>query len=488
MDKCFATESWCATRVHDGIQIPIFFVPGFTDQNQIITSVNGVGCADVIAFKCTFDNLSGDWSNVTPKLGIQWAYNDDSQVYAYYSKGFHSGGFNFRNADPAVIPPGPTREEEVNTFEVGLKTEFADGRMRLNLAAFHNEITDAQREINVGDPSPAGVVVLQATINAGDVTIDGIEADFVGLLTDNFSVTASYGWMDGDYDSIDPVVAQIEAGLGLPFPLIGGRPPRLAPTNYSVGFSWDIPAGGLGLFNVSSNYSFREAHFYDDSNLNEFEDQKCVNASINWFAPNESWQVSAYGKNLNDHPNYGNLTSIAGLYIAGPMQKGRIYGIEVNFRMQQERREARRSRAKPLLRAVSRENHGTGFLGPSSFDRGIKFANLRHVGVAVVAEFNRRPNADTLVGVIQKPKHHGHAGAFGNTVEARLPVWSAAASTLGSEAKVKGIVLLKSIDRLSGGGARHIPIEGNAAQQAQHRAERKYEQGFFGEEVYFHVD
>jgi len=312
MDKCFATESWCATRVHDGIQIPIFFVPGFTDQNQIITSVNGVGCADVIAFKCTFDNLSGDWSNVTPKLGIQWAYNDDSQVYAYYSKGFRSGGFNFRNADPAVIPPGPTREEEVNTFEVGLKTEFADGRMRLNLAAFHNEITDAQREINVGDPSPAGVVVLQATINAGDVTIDGIEADFVGLLTDNFSVTASYGWMDGDYDSIDPVVAQIEAGLGLPFPLIGGRPPRLAPTNYSVGFSWDIPAGSLGLFNVSSNYSFREAHFYDDSNLNEFEDQKRVNASINWFAPNESWQVSVYGKNLNDHPNYGNLTSIAG--------------------------------------------------------------------------------------------------------------------------------------------------------------------------------
>ena len=87
------------------------------------------------------------------------------------------------------------------------------------------------------------------------------ESRFVqgGLLTDYFSVTASYGWMDGDYDSIDPVVAQIEAGLGLPFPLIGGQPPRLAPTNYSVGFSWDIPAGGLGLFNVSSNYSFRKA-------------------------------------------------------------------------------------------------------------------------------------------------------------------------------------------------------------------------------------
>ena len=308
----------------------------YTDEEktaQIITSVAGVGCSEVITFNCTFDNLSGEWSNITPKLGVQWAFNDDSQLYGYYSKGFRSGGFNFRNADPASIDPGPTREEEVNTFEVGLKTEFADGRMRLNLAAFHNEITDAQREINVGDPSPAGVVVLQATINAGDVTIDGIEADFVALLRDDFSINASYGWMDGDYDSIDPSVPQIEANLGLPFPLIGGDPPRLAPTNYSLGFSWDIPTRGVGLFNIASHYSWREAHFYDDSNLNKFEDQKRLNASINWYSSNENWQVSLYGKNITDQPNYGNLTSIAGLYIAGPMQKGSIYGLEVNFSM-----------------------------------------------------------------------------------------------------------------------------------------------------------
>ena len=307
----------------------------YTDEEktaQIITSVAGVGCSDVVTFNCTFDNLAGDWSNVTPKLGVQWAFNDDSQLYGYYSKGFRSGGFNFRNADPAVIPPGPTREEEANTFEVGLKTEFADGRMRLNIAAFYNEIKDTQREINVGDPSPAGVVVLQATINAGDVTIKGVEVDFVALLADNFSVHASYGWQDGEYDSIDPVVAQIEADLGLPFPLIGGDLPRLAPTNYSLGFSWDIPAGGMGLFNLASSYSWREEHFYDDSNLNKFDDQKRFNASVNWFAPNEHWQVSLYGKNINDQPNYGNLTSIAGLFIAGPMQKGRVYGLEVNYR------------------------------------------------------------------------------------------------------------------------------------------------------------
>lgn len=320
----FLNEDWTLTA---GLR--------YTDEEKtarIITSVAGVGCAEVVTFDCTFDPLEGSWSNVTPKLGIQWAYNDNSHVYAYYSKGFRSGGFNFRNASPAVIPPGPTREEEANTIEIGWKTDFADGRMRLNVAAFHNEIEDAQREINVGDPSPAGVVVLQATINAGDITITGLEVDFVALVTDTFSINASLGVQDGDYDSIDPSVALIEAGLGLPFPLIGGEAPRLAPSNWSAGFSWDIPLSTAGLINIASNYSWREEHFYDDSNLNEFEDQKRFNASVNWFAPSEKWQVSVYGKNINDQANYGNLTSIAGLYIAGPMQKGRTYGLEVNYR------------------------------------------------------------------------------------------------------------------------------------------------------------
>ena len=108
-----------------------------------------------------------------------------------------------------MIPPGPTKEEENNTFEVGLKSEFADGRARLNVAVFHNEIKDMQRELNIPDPD---VIVLQATINAGDVTITGVEADFVWLPIDNLSLYASAGFQDGEYDRIDPFVDQISAG------------------------------------------------------------------------------------------------------------------------------------------------------------------------------------------------------------------------------------------------------------------------------------
>jgi iron complex outermembrane recepter protein len=299
----------------------------YTDEDKTAQIITGA-CADVVTYVCTFDNLAGDWSNITPKLGIQWNYNDDSQLYAFYSKGFRSGGFNFRNAKPLIIPPGPTNEEENNTFEIGLKTDLADGRVRLNLAAFYNEIDDMQRELNIPDPD---VVVLQATINAGDVKITGFEIDFVALITDNFSINAAYGSQDGEYTRIDPFVATIEPIFGT---VIGAELPRLAKTNYNIGFSWDIALGGMGLVNVAANTSFRERHPYNDSNTEYFSDQRRTNASINWFSPGDSWSVSLYGKNLGDEANWGNLTSISGIYTAGPMQKGRYMGVEINFRTQ----------------------------------------------------------------------------------------------------------------------------------------------------------
>jgi len=165
-------------------------------------------------------------------------------------------------------------------------------------------------------------ITLQGTINAGDVTIKGLEIDFVGLITDNFSVNASYGYQDGEYDNKNPAFA----------PFLGDELPRLAPSNYNIGLSLDLPMESLGLVNIATNYSFREEHPYNDSNSEIFADQTRLNASINWFLPDDVWQVSLYGKNLTDEANWGNLTSIAGIYTAGPMQKGRVIGLEVNYR------------------------------------------------------------------------------------------------------------------------------------------------------------
>jgi iron complex outermembrane receptor protein len=109
----------------------------YTDESKSGAVITG-SCSDNATFNCAFTPLAGDWDNITPKLGVQWRMNDEMHLYAFYTKGFRSGGINFRNAKPDVIPPGPTLEEENNTYEIGMKADMMDGRMRLNIAAFHN--------------------------------------------------------------------------------------------------------------------------------------------------------------------------------------------------------------------------------------------------------------------------------------------------------------------------------------------------------------
>ena len=91
-----------------------------------------------------------------------------------------------------------------------------------------------------------------------------------------------------------------------------------------------ITSGSLSL---SSDYSYRDKNPYDDANLAFFDSQKRWDAFVSWLSPNDRWTVTAFGKNLRDEANYGNITSIAGLYNAGPMQRGREYGLQVEFRL-----------------------------------------------------------------------------------------------------------------------------------------------------------
>jgi len=296
----------------------------YTDEQKDAQIITG-GCSDVVTFVCTFSDLKGDWQNLTPKLGADWQFSDSAMLYGYWAQGVRSGGFNFRNARPDVIPPGPTKEETQNTFEVGVKSELFDNRLRANVAVFVNKIDDMQRELNLPDPQ---VIVLQGTINAGDVTIKGIEVEFVALLAESFSIDASIGVQNGKYDSINPQWAGDDPS-GTPF--IGPDLPRLAPWNYYIGATWDIFLNDLGVITLLGGYGFRDKNAYNDSNTEIFSQQRRLSASINYTSPEDRWRVSVWGKNLKDEANWGNLTSIAGLYTAGPMQKGRDYGLEVTY-------------------------------------------------------------------------------------------------------------------------------------------------------------
>lgn len=282
-------------------------------------------CIDIENFNCTFTPFGGDWSNLTPKLGFQWRLTEDAMLYGFWTKGFRSGGFNFRSSKPELFSPGPTAEEEQNSFEVGIKSQWFDNKLRFNISAFYNEIKNVQRDTIASD---AELVILQATQNTADATIKGFEIDVVALLGDGFSINASVGRLDGEYDDVfkditqDGIIDGSDEDLALP---------RLSKLTWSVGTTWDMPVGDMGNLTLRTSFSHRDEAAFSDDNKTWLPAVDMVNVSATFTSVDDRWDVSIYGKNLKDEVAYGNVAAVS-FGIIRPLQKGTVYGVEANYR------------------------------------------------------------------------------------------------------------------------------------------------------------
>ncbi len=293
------------------------------------------GCF-VIDGPCTFDFVDTDsWNSLTPKVGLQWAANDDFQVYGFWTKGFRSGGYNFRNTSVVFPPTGSFDQESQNTFEIGFKAEPNDGRIRLNTAIFYNRIKNLQRELNLADPL---VGVVQLIRNTADADIFGVEAEAQFVVTDGLVLQGSVGYLDGDYKNVvfdlngDGLVNGLDEALDIP---------RLAPWTYSAGFVYDHDLGAIGTATARFNYSHRDENPFTDNNLGFFNAADIIDADLSLTTMEERVQFSIYGRNLLNEVTHGGDTILpfppsppapAGvLSTFSPLNKGRVFGFEVKF-------------------------------------------------------------------------------------------------------------------------------------------------------------
>ena len=139
---------------------------------------------------------SETWSKFTPKVGLDFRPTDDLMVYGSWSRGYRSGGYNGRGLTPfsATLPYDP---ETVDAFELGLKSEFLDSRVSLNLAAFYTKYKDIQQSTTVSTPGGTGNETI--VTNAASAKIKGLEMDLVARLTEEFTLKSSVGYTDAKF-------------------------------------------------------------------------------------------------------------------------------------------------------------------------------------------------------------------------------------------------------------------------------------------------
>lgn len=304
---------------------------------------------------------SNQRNNFSPRLGFQYFTADrNKQLYGSWSRGYRSGGYNFRITAPAafeaIFPVGSNRsfdEEQVDSYELGVKLESADRRLQLNAAVFHTNVQDMQRELNLSDPV-AGV--LQTIINTADATIQGLELDGRIRATPNLLFTANIGLIDARYDSVlfdissDGVVDGADLALALP---------RVSDLTFGAGFIHEKSLGELGELTTRVDFQRRDEFAYTDNNFGFIQAADILSANLSWQTPMEGVSLSLYGRNLLDEVQVGNDTQIpfggavapavpgainlsngvnrpfdnnpaAGTF--SPLKKGRVIGLELTIR------------------------------------------------------------------------------------------------------------------------------------------------------------
>jgi len=301
----------------------------------IATEVPGGGSIANGTIVPNFNNAR-TWNDVSPRVGFQWIPAQHSQLYAFWAKGFRSGGYNFRSTAPDVAP-GPFDSESQSSFEVGWKQDFADGRARVNLAVFDNKVKGLQREINVPSPTTG---VTQVIRNVGDATLKGGELEGIFRATRSLTLSVDAGYTDGKYDSLtvdlsgDGVIDAKDFAIQLP---------RLSPWTWGGSALYDVRLGAAGTLSTRLSYSHRDKAYYTDNNQGYFNKVERLDADLTWAPSRGPLSLSIYGTNLLDKVTYGGDTILPNVPIFGgvgnglptfsPLNKGRVYGAEVRVKL-----------------------------------------------------------------------------------------------------------------------------------------------------------
>ena len=268
-------------------------------------------------------NPEEEWSEFTPRVGGRYAFNDDLMAFFTYSKGYRSGGFNGR-VNSVIEAREAFDPETVDNYELGIKSEWLENRLRINANIFYMEYEDKQEELQLPDSSGTG----QKTVvtNASSATIQGIEVDMQAYVSDNLSLRANIGFLDTEYDefqytALDGSVVDLSA-------LEFRRAPDVTGT-VDATYEWDT-AGGTAW--VRGSYHYIGGHFTNVTNSPELENggQSLVDASIN-YAMNNGLQLSLFGRNLTDEDGYSHGYDVAGLWSYAAVRAPRTYGVELVY-------------------------------------------------------------------------------------------------------------------------------------------------------------
>jgi iron complex outermembrane receptor protein len=278
-----------------------------------------------IFFEASRADGDESWDEFTPKVGVDYQLNDDVMLFASYTEGFRSGGFNGRNTTADSI--GPYEPEYVDSYEVGMKGDFLDSTLRANISAFYIDYDDKQEELIQPDDFGGSNTVVK---NAATVETYGVEAELTWVASQNLVFNGNVGYLDASYDKyIADINGNGEVTDNSHLDL------RRVP-EWTAGLNGTYTRQiGPGVFTAFVNYRYTDDYWVEAANdpRGQLDSQGIVDANIayQWnFEDGRNVRITAYGRDITDEESLGSAVVIPGVIAFTSFKGGSQYGVQVS--------------------------------------------------------------------------------------------------------------------------------------------------------------
>ena len=292
-----------------------------------------------------FGPAEGTWDSFSPRVGLNWQASDDVLLFAFWQRAFKSGGF-VTNAATVTTFSTPFGQERVDNYEVGIKSDWFDRRLRINANAYYAEYNGLQRQII--RPANVGSGQETYTTNAADARAWGLELELTAIPMDGLTISGNIGYNNIKYtgfcaDLDGPETTSVPAsGRAVCGDITSTPSGFIVDADYSdlrlafapklrgsIGATYDFTIGDMGSVSLSSslNYSSKMSVLAQGLPYGDRKSLFTVDASINWEAPNGKYRVSLWGRNLNNDIERLSTTGISAVLRYEHGTTPRTYGI-----------------------------------------------------------------------------------------------------------------------------------------------------------------
>lgn len=261
--------------------------------------------------------------NLSGRAAIQFKPTEDVMLYGSYTRGYKGPAFNVFFNHTAPNNAVPIDEELSDSFEIGVKSQFLDNRVQLNVAAF-TVTYDGFQANNF-------IVVNTATVsnltNAGTVKSEGFEADLVVNPIDGLNLRASAAYADARVKEFNP-----NPTTNAPDARNGTKLPLAPEFVYTIGGDYTRELGGVTLY-LNTDYRHTSTQWSDlgQAASTRIDPYGILNASVGFSDPDDKYRVTLHARNVTDE-SYVLLNLENGRRLQIPRDADRYFGVSLRIR------------------------------------------------------------------------------------------------------------------------------------------------------------